>query len=105
MVAKIATNLRFFRILFIWLVGMMGAGRVIMTLGMTSVSVAEDLVHLQMTAAQIAAINPHLVPLIAHDRAGFSGGLICAGTMVALVFRDCYGDNCYGDNHATSSNA
>lgn len=65
--------------------GMLSAGAVIMCLGMTIVFVPEDLIFLQMNAAQIAAINPHLVPLIAHDRAGFGGGLVSAGLMVALI--------------------
>ena len=66
-------------------IGMLGAGSVIMTLGMTSVFVPEDLLFLQMTHDQIAAINPHLIPLIAHDRAGFGGGLVTTGLMVALI--------------------
>jgi hypothetical protein len=65
--------------------GMLGAGAVIMTVGMTTVFVPEDLIFLQMTAAQIAAINPHIIPLIAHDRAGFGGGLVSTGLMVALI--------------------
>jgi hypothetical protein len=52
---------------------------------MTSVFVPEDLLYLQATASQIGSINPHLVPLIAHDRAGFGGGLDCVGVMVALI--------------------
>ncbi len=65
--------------------GIMGAGAVITCVGMTTVFVAEDLIFLRATAQQIAAINPHLVPLIAHDRAGFGGGLVCVGVMVALI--------------------
>jgi hypothetical protein len=33
---------------------------------------------------ELRAINPRLVPLIAHDRAGFGGGLCSAG--VAMYF-------------------
>ncbi|CAN5645908.1 hypothetical protein BH10CYA1_BH10CYA1_14360 [soil metagenome] len=65
--------------------GMIAAGLTIMTVGMTSVFVPEDLIYLKASAAQIAAINPHLIPLIAHDRAGFGGGLVCVGIMVALI--------------------
>jgi hypothetical protein len=65
--------------------GIMGAGSVIMCVGMTTVFVPEDLMFLRATAQQIAAINPHLVPLIAHDRAGFGGGLVCVGVMVGLI--------------------
>jgi hypothetical protein len=32
-------------------------------------------------------VNPHLVPLIAHDRAGFGGGLCSAGyALLAIVW-------------------
>jgi MFS family permease len=37
-----------------------------------------------MTTDQLHALNPRLVPLIAHDRAGFGGGLCCCG--VTLFF-------------------
>jgi hypothetical protein len=33
--------------------------------------------------ADLNAANPRLVPLIAHDRAGFGGGLLSAGFTVA----------------------
>jgi hypothetical protein len=65
--------------------GMMGAGAVIMVVGMTSVFVPEDLTYLQLTAAQVGQINPHLIPLIAHDRAGFGGGLFSSGVLVLLI--------------------
>jgi len=65
--------------------GMMGAGAVIMVVGMTTVFVPEDLSYLQLTAGQIGLINPHLIPLIAHDRAGFGGGLFSNGVLVLLI--------------------
>jgi len=65
--------------------GMMGAGAVIMMVGMTSVFVPEDLMYLHLTAGQLALINPHLIPLIAHDRAGFGGGLFSTGVLVILI--------------------
>jgi hypothetical protein len=37
---------------------------------------------MEMSAIQLRAVNPHLVPLIAHDRAGFGGGLCCTGITV-----------------------
>jgi hypothetical protein len=43
---------------------------------MTSVFVPQDLEFIGMTRSAIGAINPHLVPLIAHDRAGFGGALV-----------------------------
>ena len=36
-----------------------------------------------VTIADLNAANPRLVPLIAHDRAGFGGGLVSAGLTVA----------------------
>jgi len=51
------------------------AGLTIMTVGMTTVFVPQDLAFMGMTRGAISAINPHLVPLIAHDRAGFGGAL------------------------------
>ena len=56
-------------------VGIGLAGLTIMTVGMTTVFVPQDLEFMGMTREAIPAINPHLVPLIAHDRAGFGGAL------------------------------
>ncbi|HTM27014.1 MAG TPA: hypothetical protein VL225_17575 [Vicinamibacterales bacterium] len=55
------------------------AGLTIMTVGMTSVFVPQDLEFMGLTRVAIGAINPHLVPLIAHDRAGFGGALLSFG--------------------------
>jgi hypothetical protein len=39
-----------------------------------------------VTPAEMRAVNAHLIPLIAHDRAGFGGALVCAGlAMFACV--------------------
>jgi hypothetical protein len=38
---------------------------------------------MRVTVADLYAANPRLVPLIAHDRAGFGGGLLSAGLTVA----------------------
>lgn len=63
-------------------IGMIGAGAVILTVGMTCVFVPEDIKFIGLTASRLEAINPRLVPLIAHDRAGFGGGLITTGILV-----------------------
>jgi hypothetical protein len=55
-----------------------------MTVGMTSVFVPQDLAYMGLRPADLAAINPRLIPLIAHDRAGFGGGLCSVGIAVAL---------------------
>jgi hypothetical protein len=65
--------------------GKVGAGSVIMVVGMTSVFVPQDLQYMGLQANDLHAINPRLVPLIAHDRAGFGGGLLSCGLMVALI--------------------
>lgn len=61
---------------------LVAAGITIMFVGMTRVFVPQDLQFMGRSAAQLRAINPHLVPLIAHDRAGFGGGLCCTGLTV-----------------------
>ena len=63
--------------------GMLLAGATILTVGMTRVFVPQDLAFMGVTVADLNAANPRLVPLIAHDRAGFGGGLIAAGLTVA----------------------
>jgi hypothetical protein len=68
--------------------GMALAGSVMTILGSTVVFVPQDITYLGFSAAQLNAINPHLVPLIAHDRAGFGGGLACCGlTVMAIVWK------------------
>jgi hypothetical protein len=67
-------------------VGIGVAGLTIMTVGMTTVFVPQDLEFMGMTVEAVRAINPHLVPLIAHDRAGFGGALVSfAVAMFAAV--------------------
>jgi hypothetical protein len=63
-------------------VGMILGGLTIMTVGMTRVFVPQDLTFMGMTAAELHAINPRLIPLIAHDRAGFGGGICVCGMIV-----------------------
>ena len=63
-------------------VGMILGGLTIMTVGMTSVFVPQDLTFMGITASDLHAINPRLIPLIAHDRAGFGGGICLCGVTV-----------------------
>lgn len=63
--------------------GMIAGGFTVMTVGMTRVFVPQDLKFMNLSAAEISGINPGLVPLIAHDRAGF-GGAICTTGIVVL---------------------
>jgi hypothetical protein len=62
--------------------GMMLAGSTIVMLGMTRVFVPQDLAYMGVRPADLQAINPHLIPLIAHDRAGFGGGICTCGLAV-----------------------
>jgi hypothetical protein len=68
-------------------IGISAAGLTIMTVGMTSVFVPQDLEFMGMTRAAVSAINPHLVPLIAHDRAGFGGALASFGVAMFACLR------------------
>lgn len=73
------------RILFVFVaLGMVAGGLTIMVVGMTRVFVPQDLQFMQISADQVRAINPRLVPLIAHDRAGFGGGICSCGLTVLL---------------------
>jgi hypothetical protein len=71
-------------LLFVGL-GMVAAGLTISILGSTVVFVPQDLTYFGYSPRELAAINPHLIPLIAHDRAGFGGGLASCGLCVFFV--------------------
>jgi len=62
--------------------GMIGAGMTIQTIGMTRVFVETDLAYIGLDREQLDLINPRLIPLIAHDRAGFGGGVATAGFLL-----------------------
>lgn len=65
--------------------GIVGAGLTIMTVGMTRVFVPQDLEFIGLDAARIGAIHRNLIPLIAHDRAGFGGGLASVGLAMLIT--------------------
>jgi dihydroorotate dehydrogenase len=62
--------------------GMILGGMVILWVGMTTVFVPQDLAFMGVTVQDLQAVSPRLVPLIAHDRAGFGGGLFSGGLTV-----------------------
>ncbi|HEV8435037.1 MAG TPA: hypothetical protein VGR95_16635 [Thermoanaerobaculia bacterium] len=69
--------------------GIVCAGLTIMTVGMTSVFVPTDLTYMGVTPEELRSFNAHLVPLIAHDRAGFGGALVSCG--LAMFIAALYG--------------
>ncbi len=62
--------------------GLVGGGLTILTVGVTTVFVPEDLKFLGIGVEEFDALNPRLIPLIAHDRAGFGGAVACAGMLI-----------------------
>jgi hypothetical protein len=62
--------------------GLIGAGATILVVGITSVFVPQDLAYMGLSAEDLHALNPRLVPLIAHDRAGFGGGVCTYGALL-----------------------
>jgi hypothetical protein len=64
--------------------GMIAGGLTVMTFGMTRVFVPQDLTFMGVARSDLQAISARLIPLIAHDRAGF-GGAICTTGVVVLI--------------------
>ncbi|HMC62160.1 MAG TPA: hypothetical protein VKJ01_23395 [Candidatus Solibacter sp.] len=67
--------------------GIIAAGATIVAVGMTSVFVPQDLAYMHMTRADLQSFSPRLVPVIAHDRAGFGGGLFSTGIILLFISR------------------
>ena len=65
--------------------GLVAAGLTISIVGMTTVFVDTDLAYIGMTRPEICGVSDRLLPVIAHDRAGFGGGLISIGLMVITI--------------------
>jgi hypothetical protein len=57
--------------------GLCAGGLTILMVGVTCVFVPQDITYMGLSVAEMDAFNPRLVPLIAHDRAGF-GGAVCS---------------------------
>ena len=64
--------------------GMIAGGLTVMTFGMTRVFVPQDLDFMGLARSDLQMISTRLIPLIAHDRAGF-GGAICT-TGITVLF-------------------
>jgi hypothetical protein len=68
--------------------GLILAGITIVGVGMTVVFVPQDLAFMHLSRTQLQAISPMLIPVIAHDRSGFGGGLLSAGLLIATIARN-----------------
>jgi hypothetical protein len=64
--------------------GLVAAGLTILVVGMTQVFVPQDLQFMGLDRSALDRISPRLIPLIAHDRAGFGGGLMSTGLLIAF---------------------
>lgn len=60
-------------------------GIVISTIGVTNVFVSTDLLYLCLTEEMLHQISEQLIPVIAHDRAGFGSALISVGILVFFM--------------------
>jgi MFS family permease len=64
--------------------GMIAGGLTVMTFGMTRVFVPQDLIFMGLARSDLQTISTRLIPLIAHDRAGFGGAICTTGVTVLL---------------------
>lgn len=62
--------------------GMIAGGLTVMFVGMTRVFVPQDLEFMGLQPGELQSISNRLVPLIAHDRAGFGGAICTVGIVV-----------------------
>jgi len=72
-------------LLFVTALGIFLAGLTILTLGSTLVFVPTDLEYMNINICGLNNITTKLVPLIAHDRANFGGGLATTGLMLTVI--------------------
>lgn len=75
------------RMLFFVGLGILAAGLTILTAGMTFVFVSTDVSFIGIPPARLRSVSPTLVPLLAHDRAGFGGGLFSFGLILLMMMR------------------
>lgn len=61
-----------------------GGGAAILRVGIGETFVPEDLRFIGLGAEELRSISPRLVPLLAHDRAGFGSGVLTLGVTTAL---------------------
>ena len=75
------------RLLVLTGVGMLVAGLTILALGSVVVFVPQDLMFIGFDRAALDRLSPKLVPLIAHDRTGFGGGVATMGLLLLGCLR------------------
>ncbi len=68
-------------------VGLIAAGATILAVGMTFVFVPQDVTFIGLPPTALRAVSPMLIPLIAHDRAGFGGALFSVGVILVMTMR------------------
>lgn len=74
-----------FMLLSAYCLGLILAGSSILFIGMTSVFVPQDLRFIQLCGLDIQNVSDRLIPVIAHDRAGFGGALLTTGITLYLI--------------------
>ena len=67
--------------------GLTAAGVTILVVGMTFVFVPQDIAFIGISRDKLRELSPALVPLIAHDRAGFGGGVLSTGLLLLMMMR------------------
>ncbi len=60
-------------------------GIIISTIGVSNVFVSTDVSYLCMTPEMLDSISTNLIPVIAHDRAGFGSSLVSVGLLVLML--------------------
>lgn len=65
--------------------GLTAGGITILIVGMTSVFVPQDFGYMKIDVCGLEKINAKLIPVIAHDRASFGGGLATIGIMLYFM--------------------
>ena len=83
---SLSTRMRWGKgLLLVYGAGLAAAGVTISCVGMTTVFVDTDLTYIGLTRPEICGVSDRLLPVIAHDRAGFGGGLLSIGLIVICV--------------------
>lgn len=65
--------------------GLITAGLSIVAIAGSDVFVPQDVAFMRFDASHLTALSDHLIPVMAHDRAGFGGGMLALGIMFAAT--------------------